>query len=140
MQSIPRFGFARQIFHFIPALKSAKLKAKQIGTALVLTARDKLQDELHALGLGADDYLTKPCNMERLLCIKIYYDKEGTDTARFTGRERILLDPNTFTIYGKEFFPSCHQMRKILLALLKKSPNLVTNMSCATCFGNGRIH
>lgn len=44
-----------------------ELKAKQIGTVLVLTARDKLQDELHALDLGADDYLTKPCNMSRLL-------------------------------------------------------------------------
>ena len=28
------------------------MKAKQIGTVLVLTARDKLQDELHALDLG----------------------------------------------------------------------------------------
>ena len=27
-----------------------ELKAKQLGTVLVLTARDKLQDELHALG------------------------------------------------------------------------------------------
>ena len=44
-----------------------EVKAKQLGTVLILTARDKLQDELHALGLGADDYLTKPCNTERLL-------------------------------------------------------------------------
>lgn len=36
-----------------------EVKAKQLGTVLILTARDKLQDELHALGLGADDYLTK---------------------------------------------------------------------------------
>lgn len=52
-----------------------ELKAKQIGTVLVLTARDKLQDELHALDLGADDYLTKP-----LIChvylpeLKIFFD------------------------------------------------------------------
>ena len=44
-----------------------EIKAKHLGAVLILTARDKLQDELHALGLGADDYLTKPCNMERLL-------------------------------------------------------------------------
>ena len=44
-----------------------EIKAKRLGTVLILTARDKLQDELHALGLGADDYLTKPCNTERLL-------------------------------------------------------------------------
>ena len=44
-----------------------EIKAKRLGTVLILTARDKLQDEVHALGLGADDYLTKPCNTERLL-------------------------------------------------------------------------
>jgi len=40
------------------------LKAKGIGPVLVLTSRDKLQDELHALDLGADDYLNKPCHKE----------------------------------------------------------------------------
>lgn len=34
---------------------------------LILTARDNLGDELRALGLGADDYLTKPCHPGRLL-------------------------------------------------------------------------
>ncbi|GGP08599.1 response regulator transcription factor [Oceanobacillus neutriphilus] len=43
------------------------LKEKGVGPILILTSRDKLQDELHGLGLGADDYLTKPCNQDRLL-------------------------------------------------------------------------
>ena len=34
---------------------------------LVLTSRDKMQDELKALELGADEYLTKPCHKDRLL-------------------------------------------------------------------------
>lgn len=42
------------------------LKSRGISPVLVLTCRDKLQDELHALDLGADDYLTKPCNPKRL--------------------------------------------------------------------------
>lgn len=80
-----------------------ELKAKQIGTVLVLTARDKLQDELHALDLGADDYLTKPCNMSR------------------------LLDPNTFTIYvGNSSYLMPPNEGKILLALLKNSPKIVS--------------
>ena len=38
------------IFPFRSGFEICKeLKAKQIGTVLVLTARDKLQDELHAL-------------------------------------------------------------------------------------------
>ena len=77
-----------------------ELKAKQIGTVLVLTARDKLQDELHALDLGADDYLTKPC---------------------------FLLDPNTFTIYvGNSSYLMPPNEGKILLALLKNSPKIVS--------------
>ena len=43
------------------------LKAKGIGPILVLTARDQLRDELHALELGADDFLTKPCHPQRLV-------------------------------------------------------------------------
>ena len=31
---------------------------------LVLTSRDKMQDELKALELGADEYLTKPCHKD----------------------------------------------------------------------------
>lgn len=43
------------------------LKAKGIGPILVLTSRNQLHDEIHALDLGADDYLTKPCHPDRLL-------------------------------------------------------------------------
>ena len=78
-----------------------ELKAKQIGTVLVLTARDKLQDELHALDLGADDYLTKPCNMSRLLArIKnLLRRKEEQVQQGLLDGGGVLLDPNTFTIY-----------------------------------------
>ena len=43
------------------------LKSRCTFPILILTARDGLSDELYALGLGADDYLTKPCHPERLL-------------------------------------------------------------------------
>lgn len=43
------------------------LKAKGIGPILVLTARNELRDELHALELGADDFLNKPCHPKRLI-------------------------------------------------------------------------
>lgn len=33
----------------------------------MLTSRNQLRDELHALELGADDYLTKPCHPKRLI-------------------------------------------------------------------------
>ena len=43
------------------------LKVKSSFPILILTARDTLPDELTALGLGADDFLTKPCHPDRLL-------------------------------------------------------------------------
>ena len=58
-----------------------EIKAKHLGAVLILTARDKLQDELHALGLGADDYLIWNvylpvqkifCAAERSRCSKDY--------------------------------------------------------------------
>ena len=44
---------------------------------LMLTGRDTLEDEIESLNLGADEYLTKPCNPARLIArarklMKIY--------------------------------------------------------------------
>mgnify|MGYP002234035068 CR=1 FL=1 len=44
-----------------------EIKQKSAIPVLVLTSRDQMRDELHALELGADEYLTKPCRKERLL-------------------------------------------------------------------------
>ena len=93
-------------------------KAKQLGTVMVLTARDKLQDDL-----------TKPCNIERLLArIKnLLRRKEEQIRQGLLDGNGFLLDPNTFTIYvGKSSSLMPPNEGKILLALLKKSPNLVT--------------
>ena len=73
-----------------------ELKAKQLGTVLVLTARDKLQDELHALGLGADDYLTK----------RNRYGK-----AYWTGTDFYLTQTPLQFMWGR-VLPSCHPMRE----------------------------
>lgn len=43
------------------------LKARASFPILILTARDTLSDELTALGLGADDFLPKPCHPDRLI-------------------------------------------------------------------------
>jgi len=78
--------------------------------------------------LGADDYLTKPCNIERLLArIKnLLRRKEEQIRQGLLDGNGFLLDPNTFTIYvGKSSSLMPPNEGKILLALLKKSPELV---------------
>ena len=42
------------------------LKQRTAIPVLVLTSRDQMTDELQALRLGADEYLTKPCRKEQL--------------------------------------------------------------------------
>lgn len=75
------------------------IKQKSSIPVLVLTSRDRLNDELHALDLGADEYLTKPCRKERLLA------RAANVLKRFEGRSNLLegpdflLDRRTYTIY-----------------------------------------
>lgn len=103
------------------------LKSKGIGPILMLTSRDKLQDELHGLHLGADDYLIKPCNRDRLLA------RIQNLLRRFEGQPDLIdggsfsLDPNTFTLYkGSESLLLSANEGKILLALVQNRPDVVS--------------
>lgn len=76
-----------------------EIKQKSAIPVLVLTSRDQLRDELHALELGADEYLTKPCRKERLLA------RVANVMKRYEGRSNLLegggwlLDRLTYTLY-----------------------------------------
>lgn len=102
------------------------LKSRGIGPILVLTSRNQLRDELHALELGADDYLTKPCHPKRLIAriqklIHLY------------GNIRVLLDAgdfqldeNTNIIYsGKASISLSENEGIIMRALMKAAPSVV---------------
>lgn len=76
-----------------------EIKQKSSLPVLVLTSRDQMRDELHALDLGADEYLTKPCRKERLLA------RISNVLKRYEGRSNLLegpgylLDRLTYTLY-----------------------------------------
>lgn len=76
-----------------------ELKQKSAIPVLVLTSRDQMRDELRALELGADEYLTKPCRKERLLA------RVSNVMKRYEGRSNLLegsgflLDRQTYTLY-----------------------------------------
>lgn len=76
-----------------------EIKQKSAMPVLVLTSRDQMRDELHALDLGADEYLTKPCRKERLLA------RISNVLKRYEGRSNLLegpgylLDRLTYTLY-----------------------------------------
>lgn len=103
------------------------LKGKSRVLVLVLTSRDRLSDELHALDLGADDYLNKPFHKEKLLA------RIKNLLRRFEGSPKLMdggvfqIDPQTYTLYVAEqaiVLPT--NEGKILTALLEHSPEVVT--------------
>lgn len=103
------------------------IKHKSSVPVLVLTSRDEMSDELKALNLGADEYLTKPCRKERILA------RIANVLKRYEGRnnmlegEGILLDRNTYTLYidGNSVILPKNQ-GKMLEVFLLHSDNIVT--------------
>ncbi|MBW8351289.1 response regulator transcription factor [Bacillus sp. IITD106] len=103
------------------------LKLKGIGPILILTSRDKLQDELHGLHLGADDYLTKPCNRDRLLARIQNLLRRLKGQPGLVNGGSFSIDPNTFTLYkGSESLLLSANEGKILLALVQHRPEIVS--------------
>lgn len=102
------------------------LKAKASFPILVLTARDALQDELNALGLGADDYLTKPCPPERLLArasrlLQVYEARHGLICCG-----RLSLDVDSGKLFtGNRFVLLPETEMKLLRLLMEKHPGVV---------------
>jgi DNA-binding response OmpR family regulator len=103
------------------------LKKQGIGPILVLTSRNQLQDELRALDLGADDYLTKPCHPSRLLArvenlLNLYKHMRALlDAGAFQ------LDLNTFeVISGEGTIILPENEGKILREIVSQSPEVVS--------------
>lgn len=102
------------------------LKARGIGPILVLTSRNQLRDELHALGLGADDYLTKPCHPKRLIA-------RIQKLLHLYANMHVLLDAGDFQVdekanilyVGKESISLSENEGIIIKALVKASPSVV---------------
>lgn len=76
-----------------------EIKGRSSFPVLVLTSRDQMKDELLALNLGADEYLTKPCRRERLLARISNVLKRYEGRANLLEGSGFLLDRLTYTLY-----------------------------------------
>ncbi|KYH35266.1 response regulator protein GraR [Clostridium tepidiprofundi DSM 19306] len=102
------------------------LKARGICPILVLTSRNQLRDELHALDLGADDYLTKPCHPKRLIARikKLIYLYANMHVLLDAGDFK--LDENANVLYVGEKSISLSENEGIIIkALVKAAPSIV---------------
>ncbi len=102
------------------------LKLKSSFPILILTARDTLSDELTALGLGADDFLTKPCHPDRLLArserLLQTYDKLRS----IVQIGALSLDTDTYKLtYGDSVLVLSETEGEIMKLLMDRYPNTV---------------
>ena len=120
---------------------SPDLKQKSSIPVLVLTSRDQLQDELHSLDLGADEFLTKPCRKERLLA------RVSNVLKRYEGRNNLLegngflLDRQTYTLYIHNQSVILPQNQgKILEIFLEHGSDIVTKEElCIALWGTAEF-
>ena len=118
-----------------------EIKRKSAVPVLVLTSRDQLRDELHALDLGADEYLTKPCGKERLLA------RVSNVLKRYEGRPNLLegagflLDRQTYTLYihnGSVILPK--NQGKLLAVFLTHGAEVVSKEElCLALWGTAEF-
>lgn len=103
------------------------IRMKSTSPILVLTSRDKLKDELHALGLGADEYLTKPCNKDRLIARISNLLRRYEDRNHFVEIKGVKLDLQTYTMYANEqSIVLTENQGKIMELLLLNAGEIVT--------------
>ena len=111
------------------------LKQKTAIPVLVLTSRDQMQDELQALRLGADEYLTKPCRKERLLARITNILKRYEGRPNLLEGQDFLLDRGTYTLYIHNTSVVLPKNQGKLLEALLSSDMETSEELCKTLWG-----
>lgn len=102
------------------------LKVKAPFPILILTARDTISDELTALGLGADDFLTKPCHPGRLVAraqrlLETYHKLRSICRVG-----ELSLDTDTYKLsYGDQVLLLAETEGRILSLFMERYPDIV---------------
>lgn len=103
------------------------VKSRGIAPVLILTSRNRLSDELHALNLGADDYLTKPFHKDKLLARIRNLLRRSEGGPRLLDGGSFQIDPQTLVFYqGKKAVILPPNEGRILVTLLEMEGQLVT--------------
>lgn len=118
-----------------------EIKQKSAIPVLVLTSRDQMRDELQALELGADEYLTKPCRKERLLA------RVSNVLKRYEGRSNLLegpgflLDRQTYTLYihGESAVLPQNQGRLLEVFLMHRDGTVPKEELCRALWGTAEF-
>ena len=114
------------------------LKSRMACPILILTARDALADELRALGLGADDFLTKPCNPQRLLARVERLLKTYERMKHVLQIEALMYDVDTYHVMWNQLHVVLPETEgKILRILMVGYPEIIGRQTLLTDIWGG---
>lgn len=94
-----------------------------------LTAKDTLEDKIHAFEVGGDDYLVKPFAMEELHVRLLALSKRGrrTDIGKLTF-EDMEMDIKAGTLYRQQKLIKLAPIQLKIIGLLMKKKHLILSV------------
>jgi DNA-binding response OmpR family regulator len=102
---------------------------------IILSARDSLDDKLKGLGLGADDYLTKPFYFSELNArIKAIIRRKQFRTNKLVNFANLVIDPDQHLVGSNDFENTISLTKKefaILSLLVNNHKRVITKMALA---------
>ncbi len=110
---------------------------------IFVTSRDSVGDELLALSMGGDDYITKPYNIPLLLArIKVVLRRSGAgakpDILKGAGME-LNLSKGTVSVRGKTAELTRNEIQ-ILVCLMKHAGEIVSRMDLIEALWDNQIY
>src|ERR1700722_1753581 len=114
-------------FEVLRSLRVSKVKAP----ILILTGLDTIEDKVRGLGVGADDYLTKPFHKDELVArihAIVRRSKGHAQSVIITGDLTVNLDQKTVEVDGARVHLTGKEYQMLELLSLRKGTTLTKEM------------
>ena len=110
------------------ALLEAWKKQHKKENIIIISAKDSLEDKVHGLDLGADDYLPKPFHLVELIArVRSVIRRNQRDGATFLEYGNIRIDPDKFTVTVNGKPVELNRKEYDILAYFIQRPERVVN-------------